>query len=92
MSGLRGTVNDFNADYMPEGDNPVLIINTVHDSVIFDLPSWVDEVVLAQRLVAFFTEHPVNVLRDTFGVDFNIPISADADIGMDWYNMKGIEL
>lgn len=90
MAGLRAVITDFNRTFA-DGSDQVLIVNTVHDSVIFDLPSWVSERALATALVKHFVETPERVLKDSFNYDLNVPLSADADVGDDWYNMKGVE-
>jgi DNA polymerase I-like protein with 3'-5' exonuclease and polymerase domains len=92
LSGLREVVAEYNALYSPLGGKDVLLINTVHDSVIIDCPVWVQPKLLGGRLREYFTTHPVNVLKNTWGVDFNVPISADVDVGKDWRNMETIEV
>lgn len=88
LSDLRRVVKDFNEKH---GVN-VLIVNTVHDSVIFDVPDAVDLKELGRLLRDHFIETPISVLKNTFGVEFNAPISADVDVGSDWHNMKPINV
>jgi len=88
LSELRAKVAAFNSIF-PEAE-PVLLVNTVHDSVIFDVPSWVDLPTLGASLREHFITYPISVLKDTWGVDFNVPISADVDVGVNWRNMETI--
>jgi DNA polymerase I-like protein with 3'-5' exonuclease and polymerase domains len=71
------------------GFEPVLMVNTVHDSVIFDLPSWVNIPELAGLLIKLF-ESARQEMSNRFKIDFNLPISADAEYGVDWFSMKTV--
>lgn len=90
LGRLRGMVWELNELEQPEGWPPVLMVNTVHDSVIFDLPAWVDRKAFAKAAIHLFKTHPISVLKNTFGVDFNAPISADAEEGTNWMEMQGV--
>lgn len=91
LADLRRVIWQYNRDHKVSASKPpVLIVNTVHDSVIFDCPAWVDLKHLGGVLKAHFTRHPISVLKDTWGVDFNVPISADVDVGKNWRNMETI--
>ena len=76
-------------DRRPAGTEPVLMVNTVHDSVIFDVPSWVHMPELAGQVIAVF-EAADKYMSDRFNIDFNLPIRADAEAGPDWYSMKTV--
>lgn len=92
LAGLRKVIRDFNTAYRPKGGHDVLIINTVHDSVIFDCPEWVDLKLLGTTLRNHFITAPIDVLKNTWGVDFNVPIKADVDVGTDWHHMTTLSL
>jgi len=92
LSELRRVIHDYNEAWCEPGQSRVLIINTVHDSVIFDCPAWVDLKHLGATLRSYFTTHPIRVLKDVWDVDFNVPISADVDVGENWRQMETIEL
>lgn len=56
-----------------------LLINTVHDSIVFDCKKTeVDKIVNLTKLV--FEQLPSNITRIT-GVDFNLPIKAEVSVG-----------
>lgn len=89
LGSLRQFLWDYNQRDSHDGvDNlePVLMVMTVHDSVIFDVPSWVNMKDLATLLIELFVG-----VRDTikrrFGFEFNVPIRADAEYGKDWHTM-----
>ena len=89
LSGLREVVRSINDSNVFK--LPVLIVNTVHDSVVFDIPPGENVEWIARRLLEHFTQHPVNVLKDKFGYTFNCPISADAEAGPNWYDKTGVQ-
>lgn len=91
LAGLRKVIHEFNA-LQQGGRHDVLIVNTVHDSVIFDVPPGVDVKMLGRLLRDHFVQYPIDVLKNTWGIDFNCPISADVDIGDDWNHMETISL
>ena len=88
LAGLRWVIREFNRQEQPAGEPPVLIVNTVHDSVIFDVPAWVDLPQLGRRLKHYFVTEPISVLKNDYGLDFDAPISADVDVGTNWLDMK----
>ena len=92
LAGLRKVINLYNVTHQPTGRSPLLLINTVHDSVILDVPKWVDVQDLGRLLRYYFTTEPIAVLKNTWGVDFNVPIKADVDVGVNWKKMKAIKL
>ena len=65
-----------------------LFVNTVHDSIILDY----DEKVcytdtLVKTFHEVFNDLPLN-FEKLFGVEFNVPMSAEVQIGKDWKNME----
>ena len=78
---LRGFLN---AQY-PE----VVLVNTVHDSIILDLPPGTNKHVLA-RSIKDIIAHLPKTIEGEFGFKFNLPIKGDIDVGSDWYDMEGI--
>jgi DNA polymerase-1 len=86
LANLRQFMNEWNETYMPEGAD-VLMVNTVHDSVIFDVPPEADEKRLARDLVEQF-ESTVDDIETLYGVKFPVPIRATAAIGPHWGDMK----
>lgn len=83
---LREMLQTWNA----QRSTPALMINTVHDSVLFDLPRMMsgDYKIFAKDVEIVMTEVTLQVLRDRFGINFNVPIRADFEIGDTWNDMK----
>ena len=66
----------------------ILLVNSVHDSVLLDVPSrHVDWTVDVIRSV--FRDVPDN-FRRLFGVSFNLPFRGEISVGNDWLNMKEV--
>lgn len=65
----------------------VLLVNTVHDSIILDYDDSkynTDELVLL--VDKCFNDVPMN-FEKLFGVKFNLPMRVECEVGMDWGNM-----
>ena len=87
LGGLRKFLYDYNREHQaPGGHDPVLMVMTVHDSVIFDVPPTVSMRHLATQLIELFVGVR-DVIQRRFGFEFNVPIKADAEYGEDWYEM-----
>jgi DNA polymerase I-like protein with 3'-5' exonuclease and polymerase domains len=86
LANLRQFMNEWNAINMPRGIH-VLMVNTVHDSVIFDVPPQADQKMLARDLVHQF-ESTVEDIESLYGVKFPVPIRATAAIGPHWGDRK----
>jgi DNA polymerase I-like protein with 3'-5' exonuclease and polymerase domains/uracil-DNA glycosylase len=77
-------------DALRTSDDPKLrqvrLINTVHDSLIAELPTDPDIVRAYCKLAkSIFTDR--NLLKKDFGVDIIVPLAVDFDIGLNWGNM-----
>jgi len=77
-------------DALRTSDDPKLrqvrLINTVHDSLIAELPTDPDIVQAYCKLAkSIFTDR--NLLKKDFGVDIIVPLAVDFDIGLNWGNM-----
>lgn len=67
-----------------------LFVNTVHDSIILDYDEKVCYTnVLVDILHQVFLDVPKN-FEKLFGIEFNIPMKAECQIGQDWGNMEVI--
>jgi DNA polymerase I-like protein with 3'-5' exonuclease and polymerase domains len=70
----------------------VLLVNTVHDSIIIDFNHHkYDPVELVKLVDKCFNDVPLNFKR-LFGVDFNLPMRVECEVGKDWGNMEKIVL
>lgn len=70
-------------------ENRILLINSVHDSVLLDVPSDLLDSTI-QTVQSVFDDVPKNFKR-LFGIDFNLPFRGEIQIGMDWLNMKEVK-
>ena len=66
----------------------VKLINTVHDSIIVDFDSKVcDNISIVKLVNDCFTDIPSN-FKKLFGVDFNLPMRVECQVGPNWGNME----
>ena len=66
----------------------VKLINTVHDSIILDYDEKVcDNNSIVSLVDKCFTDIPAN-FKKLFGVDFNLPMRVECQIGPNWGNME----
>lgn len=84
LSNLRKLMHRINAERALQHLDPILLVNTVHDSVIFDMPPGVDHQEFAREVIHLMTEGTRETLRTRFGIDFNLPIRADMSVGKCW--------
>lgn len=71
------------------GDERILLINSVHDSLLIDAPRdcklW-----LSESIASVFRDVPANFKR-LFGVEFNLPFRGELLVGDDWLNMTEVK-
>lgn len=66
----------------------VKLINTVHDSIILDYDEKVcDNNSIVSLVDKCFTDIPTN-FKKLFGVDFNLPMRVECQVGPNWGNME----
>ena len=66
----------------------VKLINTVHDSIIVDFDSKVcDNISIVKIVDQCFTDIPRN-FKKLFGVEFNLPMRVECQVGPNWGNME----
>lgn len=71
-------------------DRVDLMVNTVHDSIVLDVPKNIlDEV--AHTVISTLNETPKHIKR-TWGIDFNLPLEVELKTGPNWANMKTMEI
>jgi len=75
-----------------KGMKDVKLINTVHDSIIVDFNDKVCDNISIVRLVdKCFTDIPTN-FKKLFGVEFNLPMRVECQVGPNWGNMEIIDV
>lgn len=67
----------------------VLLINSVHDSILVDAPESRKDLVVG-IIRSVFKDVPAN-FRKLFGVDFVLPFRGEISIGLDWKNMEELK-
>jgi DNA polymerase I-like protein with 3'-5' exonuclease and polymerase domains len=71
-----------------KGKDGVKLINTVHDSIILDFDSKVwDNNSIVSLVDKCFTDVPAN-FEKLFGVNFNLPMRVECQVGPNWGNME----
>lgn len=70
----------------------VLLVNTVHDSIILDYDEKKhDSIELVKIVDQCFNDVPLN-FKKLFGVDFNLPMRVECEVGPDWGNMEKVKI
>ena len=70
----------------------VLLVNTVHDSIILDFDEKKhDSTELVKIVDQCFNDVPLN-FKKLFGVDFNLPMRVECEVGPDWGNMEKVKI
>lgn len=68
----------------------VLLVNTVHDSIILDFdPKIWDNNSIVSLVDRCFNDVPAN-FKKMFGKEFNLPMRVECEVGPDWGNMEKI--
>ena len=71
-----------------KGRDGVKMVNTVHDSIILDFdPKVWDNVTLVNIVDKCFEDVPDNFTK-LFGIDFNLPMRVECQIGQTWGDME----
>ena len=65
-----------------------LLINTVHDSIVADV--YPQEEAVMSRIFDEGTASVIPALKEYYGINFNIPLDTEINMGYDWLNMKEI--
>ena len=70
--------------------NRFLMINTIHDSIIFDVS---DKGTLDKGvpIIKEVMENAPKYLKSQFGMDFNLPLKVDVEYGKNWLEMEKYE-
>ncbi len=75
-----------------KGMEKIKLIKTVHDSIIVDFDSKVcDNISIVKIVDQCFTDIPLN-FKKLFGVEFNLPMRVECQVGPTWGNMEIIDV
>ncbi|MDC0529233.1 DNA polymerase [Gammaproteobacteria bacterium] len=66
-----------------------LLINTVHDSVVFDIKD-LGTLDYADKVITTVMQNAPRYLKEAFDIDFDLELPVDGEAGKDWLNMKPI--
>ena len=70
----------------------VKLINTVHDSIIIDFDEKVcDNISIVKLVDKCFTDIPLN-FKKLFGVEFNLPMRVECQVGSNWGNLEVVNV
>jgi len=69
----------------------VLMVNTIHDSIMFDVPPHIDIREFSISL-AEATAFAPTIIEDTFGFEFDLPLPVDVEHGPSWAEVDRIVL
>lgn len=68
-----------------------LLVNTVHDSIVMDVDeTTVDVDKIINTMHEVFDDLPAN-FKKLFGVEFNVPMQCEVQIGSNWQDMEVVE-
>ena len=66
-----------------------LMINTVHDSIIFDCD--LGDLHYSMRLIKETLEDAPKYIKEKLGIDFNLPLKAEVSYGINWKEQKEVD-
>jgi len=69
-------------------DRELLLINSVHDSILLDVPEEKVGYTVA-TIKEVFNDVPAN-FKKLFGKEFNLPFRGEVQVGRDWLNMEQV--
>ncbi len=77
-------------DWIEENDKPWDMVNIVHDSCVTEIPIE-DMEEAAEQAEKSFTVRMMNLISDTWGVEFICPMEIDLDFGIAWGTMDKLD-
>lgn len=72
---------------LPKYDGSIKMVNTVHDSVLFDCEDKEWAMLWAFTAKATMEQAPL-FLKEIFDIDFDLPLPVEISVGSDWHDMK----
>lgn len=69
-----------------EGNYKSLLVNTVHDSVVFDVHP--EEISRMIRLIDDVNKDLKHIIDTAFGINFNVPLLLESKIGDNWLDQR----
>lgn len=70
---------------MPHRNRGILLINTVHDSIMVDCPD--KEIPFTAKVIQDVFDELPGMLSRCFKIDYNIPMDVEMEIGPNWLDM-----
>ena len=64
------------------------VVNTVHDSIVIDMHP--DEDALVTQVLRTVEDNLIGLIQQRWGVDFNVPLTLDAKVGVNWMETKEV--
>ena len=78
-------------DIVPLALGKLLIINTVHDSIVFDCNDKIAAKEWAREAKRIMEDSP-KYLKEVFDIDFDLPLNVGCDIGKNWGEMETLDI
>jgi len=72
-------------------EEQILMVNTVHDSVLFDCETRLAAEQWAKHAKRIMESAPL-YLKQVFDITFDLPLNVNIEIGRDWMNMKPLNI
>lgn len=69
----------------------VILVNTIHDSVMFDCESRSAAIEWATRAKEIMESAP-DILKKVYNIDFDLPLKVGVEMGVSWYDMKVLDI
>lgn len=77
------------AKRLREGNYLSLLVNTVHDSIVFDVhPTEIERMI---ALIDGMNNDLHKIIMDAFDIDFNVPLLLESKIGDNWLKQKDVK-
>ena len=73
---------------MVENKVKSLMINTIHDSVLIDV--YPGEESIIGTIVKNGAKSVIPMMKDYYGIDFNIPLDTEVKLGYNWLEMREV--
>lgn len=70
--------------------NTVLLVNTVHDSILFDCEYSTVAIDVLLSIIKPVMENAPNYLKEIFNIDFDLPLKIEAKMGKNWKEVEKI--
>ena len=75
---------------MKEKNVKSVLVNTVHDSIVVDIHPDEEDIII--NIFKQGADKVIPVLKEKYGIDFNVPLDIEMKIGYNWLNLNEVKL